>query len=493
MSEKLSSPPGETVIIRNNQENTQGYNKLKGRIGLLELLSTVLAYSAPIAVVSGFIPFVIVFNGIGAPLIFVSTMILMLVFAVGFTKMTQYIANPGAFYAYITVGLGKIPGLGAAFLAVYGYLLLTFCTMPFLGVNFRDLVHNTFHGPELPWYFYALLCWTACSVLSFFKIELSTKVLTTAMILEVLIVVIFNISVISHGGAQGFNADPFTWKAFTSGSVGLALLFAVTVFIGFEATAVFRDEVKEPVKTVPRAAYLAVLFIGLFYAIAAWMIITAFGNNAAVEYANKSPGDMFAVAMLRYVGQIGVDVTRVLLVTSLFASMLSGWNIVARYLYALSKDGVLPGSISLVHPKHNSPYIASILVSILTLILALAFIIIKSDPVAIYGQVAGVGGFAIMLLMFITGISVLFFFRKSSIKNLSKFKSIVAPFLSSLGLLIIIYLAISHFDLLIGGGKLQAVILGCVTFGVFILGCLIAVYNKKKRPNVYRRIGGHEV
>ncbi|WAT09670.1 APC family permease [Rouxiella badensis] len=491
MSEEVSSSLESTAAL--NSTVDQGHKQLTGRISLLELLSTVLAYSAPIAVVSGFIPFVIVFNGIGAPLIFVATMILMLVFAVGFTKMTQYIVNPGAFYAYITAGLGKVPGLGAAFLAIYGYLLLTFCTMPFLGINFRDLVHNTFYGPEIPWYFYALLCWAACSVLSFLKIELSTKVLTTAMILEVLIVVIFNISVISHGGAQGFNTEPFTWKAFTSGSVGLALLFAVTVFIGFEATAVFRDEVKDPVKTVPRAAYLAVLFIGLFYALAAWILITAFGDNAAVEYANKSPADMFSVAMLRYVGQMGVDVTRVLLVTSLFASMLSGWNIVARYLYTLSKDGVLPKSISAVHQKHNSPYIASIFVSALTLILVLAFILIKSDPVVIYGQVAGVGGFAIMLLMFITSVSVFFFFIRSSIKSVSKFKSVVAPVVSSIGLLIILYLAISHFDLLIGGGKMQAIILECITFGVFILGSAVALYNKNRRPDVYRRIGGNRI
>src|SRR3546814_14720376 len=40
-----------------------------------------------------------------------------------------------------------------------------------------------------------------------------------------------------------------------AGSVATGLIFAVSCFCGFEATAIFRDEVRDPEKTIPRATY----------------------------------------------------------------------------------------------------------------------------------------------------------------------------------------------------------------------------------------------
>jgi len=464
--------------------------RMSGRISLLELLSTVLAYSAPVAVVSGFIPFVIIFDGIGAPMVFLVAMLMMMLFAVGFTTMTRYVPNPGAFYAYISAGAGKIPGLGAAFLAVFGYLLLAFCTFPFFGVNFNALVINTFGGPELPWYVYGFLSWAICGVLSYFRIDLSAKVLTIAMALEVIIVMVFNFSVLTQGGPEGFSATPFTWGAFSSGSIGVSVLFAVTCFIGFEATAIFRDEVKNPERNVPLAAYLAVLFIGVFYCLTAWLVITAVGASAASDLANKDPGGLFSAAMLQFVGKTGVDIVRVLLVTSIFASALSGQNIVSRYLFTLGSDGALPKVLAKIHPDHGSPFVAAMLVSAIWFVLMLVFIYLKTDATLLYGRVAGVGGFAILLLMLFTSASVVMFFRRRGKVAASKWHTTIAPSLATIALAIIVYLAISNFDLLIGGSKTDAWILQIVTWGVFVVGMLQAAYFKRTRVSAYERIGG---
>ena len=42
---------------------------------------------------------------------------------------------------------------------------------------------------------------------------------------------------------------------FFSGAPGIALIFALAGYIGFEATAVFRDEARDPARTIPRATY----------------------------------------------------------------------------------------------------------------------------------------------------------------------------------------------------------------------------------------------
>jgi len=441
--------------------------------------------------VSGFIPFVIIFDGVGAPMVFLVAMLMMLLFAVGFTTMTRYVPNPGAFYAYITAGAGRTPGLGGAFLAIFGYLLLAFCTFPFIGVNFNALVTNTFGGPELPWYCYGFLSWAICGALSYLRIDLSTKVLTVAMALEVLIVMVFNASVLVQGGPEGFSAAPFTWTSFSSGSIGISVLFAVTCFIGFEATAIFRDEVRNPERNVPLAAYLAVLFIGIFYALSAWLIITAVGTSAVSDLANKDPAGLFSAAVMQYVGKTGVDIVRLLLVTSIFASALSGQNIVSRYLFTLGNDGVLPKTLAKIHPRHKSPCVAALTVSAIWLVLMLVFIYLKTDAALLYGRVAGVGGFAILFLMLFTSASVVIFFKRhAGPVTASKWHTLIAPSLATVALAVIVFLAISNFDLLIGGDKTDALILQIVTWGVFLSGMLLATYYKRTRVATYKCIGG---
>src|SRR5262249_1490580 len=158
---------------------------------------------------------------------------LLLFFAVGYTTMTRYLPNPGAFYAYITAGLGRRAGLGSSFLAMYGYVTMAVGTVAFFGTVASSLVSDPFHGPVIPWYVYALLCVTATGILGYFRIDLSAKVLSVAMGLEVLIVMIFNIAVLIKGGPEGRSLAPFSLTGFGSDDVGLAVLFAATCFLGF--------------------------------------------------------------------------------------------------------------------------------------------------------------------------------------------------------------------------------------------------------------------
>lgn len=464
--------------------------ELEGRMGVLELLSTVLAFSAPVAVVSGYIPIVITYDGVAAPGIYLIAMVLLLLFATGFTTMSRYLPKSGAFYTYITAGLGPVVGLGAAALALFGYLMLGFSNLPFFGINASLLVSETLRGPAIPWYWYMLACGLGCGVLSYFRIDLSAKVLSLAMVLEVLVVLVFDLSVLRNGGPEGISLQPFSFGAIRSGAVGISILFAATCFFGFEATAIFRDEVAEPNKTIPRATYLAVLLIGLFYVFAAWMLVSAYGISSAAKVAQSELPTMYSAAMRHFVGQAGVDVTRVLLVSSLFAGALSGQNILARYLFNLGRDGALPTILGRAHPRHHSPYVASMFVSALWAMLWLTFITLGTDPVKLYERVAGVGGFAVLILILLTSVAVVVFFKRSShIEDSTAWHTVIAPVTSAIALAIVLYLAIENFPLLIDGSTTDGWLLQLVTWGTLFGGMVLALVYRRSRPIVYRRIG----
>lgn len=467
---------------------------LGGRMGVAELVFTVLAFNGPLAAVAGYLALVIFFDGIGAPLMLAAAGLITLVFAVGFTAMSRYMPHPGAFYSYITAGMGRVPGLGGAFLAVFAYGLVLLGVYPFFGIVSDQLVSKTFGGPHIGWYWYALAAWVAVALLSYRNIEVSARALLIALGLELAMVLVFDVAVLIDGGPQGLSLAPFDPRIAVQHNIGIALLFSVSLFLGFEATAIYREEVRQPLKTIPRATYAAVLVIVALYVVSSWLLITAFGIDDAARVARSDPAGMFLTAMGRYVGKAGVDLVSVLLISSVLAALLSIANVLSRYLFSLGKDGVFPTVLGQVHPRFASPYKASVAVSATMLAAGLLFVAIGADPALLYGSLAGVGGFAILILETITSIAVFVFFRRSRhIVGLTRWHKVIAPLLATAGLGLVVVLAVMNFPTLIGGSQVLAVILQMLTWGVFLGGMVLALIYRRTRPAVYERIGRQEL
>ena len=79
----------------------------------------------------------------------------------------------------------------------------------------------------------------------------------------------------------------------------------------------------------------------------------------ADDDATASPTEMFFIATEQYVGHSATVVMEILLITSAFASTLAFHNTTSRYVFTLSREGLLPPVLSRVHGKHASPYLAS--------------------------------------------------------------------------------------------------------------------------------------
>lgn len=466
-------------------------HRLSGNLGTVSLVLSVLAFSAPIVTVAGYTSFVIGFVGQAAPLAWVLATITLAIFAVGYTTMTRHIPRPGAFYAYISLGVGRVAGVGAAFLATISYILININIYCFSGVTIAALIEG-FGGPETPWWIWTAIGWVVVTSLAHFHIELSAKVLGAVMVLEVILVLIFNIFILGKGGASGLSAAPLNPSLFLGAGTGLALLFALGNFIGFEATTLYRDEVRNPNKTIPRATYVAVVAIGLFYALSAYSMVTAFGSNAVTE-AKGTPGTMFSDALTTYVTPALNNVALVLVATSALASVLSTHNVAARYLHNLSADHALPSFLSAVHPKHTSPYKASfanaVIVGGILVVLALA----GADPSLIIGGGSGIGTAGVLILMALVSLAVLLYFaRTGRPAGESRWKVFVAPAVSVLILGGVVVTAVLHFELLVGGDPGQRLWMLLVLVVVLVAGCLVALYFRKNKPQWYAMLGRAE-
>lgn len=463
-----------------------GDDHLSGRLGTGSIVFMVIAAAAPLTVIGGNVPLAVgLGNGAGAPVGFLVAAAILLVFAVGFVTMTPHVREAGAFFSYVTEGLGDRLGMGIAIVALIAYTAIQLGVYGYIGWAVDDTVQY-YGGPEVPWPVYALLTLGVVAVLGYRHIELSAKVLGVALALEIGIMLLLDVVIVGDGGASGVNLESFTPDAVTSGSLGVPVLFALTGFIGFEATAIFRDEARDPERTIPRATYLAVIIIGGFYALSCWALVIAAGTGDVVDVANATlDGDanMLLDTAAEYLGDLGRDVVNVLLLTSLFACVLSFHNVVARYQYVLARKGLLPSRLGEVHPTHGSPAVSSVVQTVTAVVLVGACALLDLDPlVGVFGSMAGVATVGMVTLMLTTSVAVIVFFaRRPSLAAGRTAQTRVAPVIACAGLLTGLWLVLSNFTLVTGASAVASTVLALVPVAGLVLGVAIGQRSRTAR------------
>ncbi|MEU3957948.1 amino acid transporter, partial [Streptomyces achromogenes] len=152
-------------------------NPLHRGLGVSQIVFMVVAAAAPLGLVAGGVPLAFAVSGSpGMPLYFALSTVLLLIFAVGFTLMAGRVRDAGAFYAYVQAGLGRIPGLSAATLALFSYMLLLVGVNAYVGVATSNVIER-YADVGSPWWAWALVSLGVTAFLGYRDIELSAKVL----------------------------------------------------------------------------------------------------------------------------------------------------------------------------------------------------------------------------------------------------------------------------------------------------------------------------
>ncbi|MET8824288.1 APC family permease [Streptomyces sp. NPDC004610] len=461
--------------------------QLDRRLGVASIVYMVVAGAAPLATSVAVVPTVFAASGNPvSPLYFVAAGILLGLFSVGFTLMSRHVQNAGAFYSYIQAGLGKIPGAGAAALALVSYSVLLIGTLAYFGVV-ASAASKEYLNIDAKWWVCVLLLVVFAGFMAYRDIEVSAKLLAVLLILETLVVLIVDFAIFAQGGHSGIGASPLDVTKMLDGAPGLGLTFAFLGFIGFEATAVFRSEAKNPERTIPRATYIAVALIGFVYAFTAWCLAIGIGPGQALSVISADPGSAVNNVAVEYIGTAMKDVITILIVTSFVAGVLTFVNVVARYIFNLSNGGVLPKVLGEVHPKHLAPSKASVVVTAISFTAIAGLAIGGVDPLTqIYPWFTGVATLGIISLMFLTSAAVVLFHQRNRASH-PVWNAVIAPVLSLLGLGFTLYKVIENFDLLVGGQK-PANIIFVLAAIVFALGAGSLALARARRPEAYEKM-----
>lgn len=420
----------------------------RDKLGVVAIAFFVVAAAAPMAAVVGASPVLFASVGPATPLVYAIAALLVALFSVGYLRMSQYVTNAGGFVAYIAKGLDHRWATGGAGLAIVCYLSLQFGLWSQYGVFAQSLVNDLF-GIDLPPVIWILGTLLAITALITRGVDASLKVLGVLIVGESLIVAILVVSLVADHGWGVFSVKGFTTDNLFSPGLGVALLFAFLCFTTFEATVVFSEEAREPRRTIPRALYLVIAFVGFFYGISTWVIGGAVGIDKVQGVATKDPaGFIFGLAEAS-AGHATNIAMQTLVVTSFIAMLLGVGNMFARYLFALGRAGVLPAQFSAVTPK-GAPASAGIANGLIVGVVLGVSLIAGADPiVTLFAWFSALGTAAFMSILLLASVSIVAFFARNT-NETNRWVTVVAPVLSIAAFSYVAYLVLDNYTLLSG-------------------------------------------
>lgn len=460
----------------------------KNSVGLAHIVFFVVAAAAPLTAVVGASPAAFAFgNGAGVPGAFVLAGILYLLFSVGFTAMSRHVGGAGAFYTYITHGIGKPAGVGGALMALVTYSAVQIAVYGLFGVFMAGAMAPVVALPWWVWSFAALLVVHVCGQRN---IAFSGVILGICMIAEIAILLLLDLGIVfTGGGPEGFSLSSFAPSSVFTPGLGVALVFVVGSFIGFEATAIFGEEAENPEKTIPRATYVAVLLITVFYAFSTWAIVQFYGPSAVQTTAQAGLETFYFAASDKVLGAWSSQVMNVLLITSLFACVLSFHNTLNRYFFALGREGLAFRLLGKVHPMHGSPYIAGMLQSAIAAAVLALFILAGADPyTVVFSWMSALAVIGILAVQVLVSVAIILFFRKEKTGH-GLWTTLIAPLLGLAGLLGALGLVIANLSLLSGSESLIVKSFPFLIILVGLLGAVLAMQIRKARPQLYASLG----
>lgn len=464
---------------------------LRSSITFFHIVFMVTAAAAPLVVISAYIPISLsAGGGMATALTYAATTIILLIFTVGFAQMAKRITSAGAFYTFAAHGLGRPTGLAVGFTIMAAYSMISPAIAGGFGFYASKLLATHF-GLNVAWYWCSAAALVLMFVISFYRITYGARILSFLLAVEVLIILVVCGAIVVSGGSSGQIPeafDPAQWG--TAPAVGIGFFLAFWSWIGFETTAIYGEETMDPKRAVPRATYIAVLTLGLFYTFAAYAGIVGFGKDSPAQAAALFDQYFFQLADNYTFHTIRV-IMDFLVVTSFFACSFAFHNNATRYLYSLGRDGILPKALGRTHNEHKSPYFAAAVQASIAMFTVALFAIGGADPLLHLGTwLAIFCTLAVIVVQLVVSAAVIGYFNRIGRENPADWwKTLLAPALGAVAQGSVIWLLLQNLTFLAGSDILVVKLIPLYVAIIAAGGFGYAVWLRSSNRQRFETIG----
>jgi amino acid transporter len=362
------------------------------------------------------VPGVALVAGGSTPLAFLLGGVGVLALAFVIIGFTRRMASAGYAYTYASRSIGREGGFVAGWLYAFGLA----CFVPMTMAGVAGLAINLLGLDSKLWFPFFLIGMALLVVLSIIRIKVTTTVQLIVGAVTIAVIVLVDLFVVGKGGDSGNTLQPFTFGHTVSGGfngVFYGIILGVTSYIGFETAADFGEETSNPRRSIPIAIIAATGFAIVFYLLTTYAITIGFGvSNGAAAGA-----DSFALKTVagKFVGGPFPTLIEIGGMLSAFIVCLACATAAARTLFAMGREGVLPGWFAKTNARYKTPVNATVTVALVaTAAAALIGFVYPQDAfggatTTIYFFYATLGTLAIIIVYIMLCLGGMAFFRRT--------------------------------------------------------------------------------
>jgi amino acid transporter len=390
------------------------------------------------------------------PLAYLAGLVGMFFTALSYAAMSRAFPLAGSVYTYAHRGLHEIAGFFSGWLILLDYILVPSLLYLFSAVALRPIF------PAVPAWIWLIGFISFNAAVNLLGIEFTARVNRYMLVMELatlgLFVVLGLIALHGGAGAGGLTLKPiYDPQAFSWSTVAGATSIAVLSFLGFDGISTLSEENRGNQNAVGRATVLSLVFVGVLFMLQTWVATDlargmhfASADTAFYEVAERAGG-----AGLRLVVILAIVIAQAI------ANAMAAQAAVSRILFAMARDGKLPAVLALVHPRYRTPYVSTLSVAIVSLLVGLLF----AQRVDDLTQIVNFGALTSFVLLHLSVIN--HYFRRGHSRDW--LRHVVFPLI---GLIIIAYV-LAEMDR-------SAKLLGGCWIGIGILYYLVLTLRSKK-------------
>jgi amino acid transporter len=342
----------------------------RGQLSFAQVLGQSVSAVAPSAVMVTLPALVIPAAGGWTLGVFIVTALLMA--AVGYCVgqfATRMVAVSGL-YSYTVKGLGPGAGIAAGWSLVIGYAAAAMASS--VGAaNYLAALLSRLGLPSgaVTITVVALVVGALALTLMIRGIRLSARISLTVEVFA--IVVAAAVLVIAFGGSiAAGRAPPDVPGGESHSALGFALLLAITSFVGFESAGTVAREAQRPFVTVPRAIRWTPIALGVLYAFAA-----AMQSTQTIRAGIGSVPIVLTLPASAGAGSTALSIAMELGITaSWFACIIGSTTALSRTLFAMGREGVVPGAVGSTNRRFHTPHVALLIAMPVIVVVPLVYL-----------------------------------------------------------------------------------------------------------------------
>ncbi len=413
-----SSVPGREPALRANA------------LGLLATAALTAAYMAPAASIYTLFGAMVSQVGVAVGFVMAIGMLMTLPSALSFGMLAREIPSAGGVYAWATRALGPAPGAGIGVTTACYYVLTVFFPPIMFGQFFNGLLDLAgLPTGRWTWLAGAVLALGLTAHVTYRGIVVSSRLAFTMLMTELAVVVGLGLTFLAVAVARGtFSWDPILPTAARGGASGIVLALPLAMLsMVCDAATPTSEETRNARRTIPVAVMTTCILIGVWYVIGFSAFALAAPQPelfALVDDESRSPISYLA---RRVWGRFDILVT-ITGMTAAIGALIPCATAASRVLYAMGRDGTLPGWLGAVHPRFQVPWNSLHVVFATTLlgVVPVAVLAGETSTIRWWGNVVG---WYIAVVYVAANLSNIVYFRRFARDRAHALWNMVVPIL----------------------------------------------------------------